>query len=134
MIIKCCSPNIQAYAAATAFQSIGRTALTYVTSVIIADMTSLKHRMTVVTLSQFLLCTNSFSSSPLGLAFLEHSKWQWAYGTYAIIMPCLVGPIIFILGWNLRKAVKLGMYTHPVSTRTWKQSIWFYFIEFDCES
>ena len=134
MIIKCCSPNIQAYAAATAFQAIGSSALSYVTSVIIADMTTLKHRMTVITLSQFLLCTNSFSSSPLGNAYLKHSKWQWAYGTYAIVMPFIIVPVMCILGWNLRKAMKQGLYTRPLSGRTWVQSIWFYVIEFDSES
>ena len=99
-----------------------------------ADCTVLRNRMMIVTLSQFLLCTNSFSSSPLGLAYLEHSKWQWGYGTYAIVMPFLVVPVICILGWNLRRSVKERIYTHPVSGRTWMQSLKFYVIEFDSES
>lgn len=131
LIIQCASPDIQAYAAAQSLYSIGNTGLRYTANVLLADMTTLRHRMLVVSLSQFALLANTFAGPALAQHFLNHSTWQWAFGTFTIVIPFLIVPIILILAVQGRRVRREGKLMTSSSGRTMWQSFMHYFNEFD---
>jgi hypothetical protein len=64
----------------------------------------------------------------------ETSGWPWGYGTFAIITPVITIPLLVILYRNQRKALKDGLLVKEKSGRTLRQSVNFYFWEFDGQS
>lgn len=75
----------------------------------------------------------AFAGSPLSNRFHE-TNWRWAYGTICIILPIAALPLV--VTWELakRKADKNGQLQYKQGiTRSWKDTIWYYIIEFDGE-
>ena len=72
----------------------------------------------------------AFAGSPLSERF-NAVNWRWAYGCVVIILPAVTVPLI--VTWELakRKAEKNLVLEKARSGRTWTQSAWYYFIEFD---
>ena len=100
------SRNVETYAAAQVFWSVGSGAIGYIHTVIISDTTSLRNRMIIYTLNSTAYIGNS-----------------WAGPIVAVIG----STVCAMLWWNLRKAKKMGLVPkRAVSGRNWKQSILFY--------
>lgn len=66
-------------------------------------------------------------------SFYEHSKWQWGFGSFAIITPIVCLPFVYVFAHNQREAIRQGVLVpnRVASGRTRWQSLGHYLIEFD---
>lgn len=134
LILMAVCNNVETFAAAQVFWTVGSGAIGYIHTVLISDTTSLRNRMVIFSLNATAYIGNAFAGPVVAELFLEHSTWRWAFGAFAIIFPAFGATICVVLFWNLRKAKAQGReLASPVSGRTWTQSLLFYAIEFDCK-
>ncbi|KAE8144556.1 hypothetical protein BDV25DRAFT_145497 [Aspergillus avenaceus] len=73
----------------------------------------------------------AFAGSKVADEFYYQVSWRWGLGCWAIIFPIVAAPLYFMLKFNLRKAEKEGHRRKEKSGRTFLQSIWYWFLEFD---
>ncbi|KAK1142540.1 hypothetical protein N8T08_007515 [Aspergillus melleus] len=122
--------DIAMYCAAQAFYNVGLTGLIFCVDVLTSDTSSMRNRGLAF----------AFTSSPYMITALAGSllserfntvNWRWAYGCVVIILPAVTVPLI--VTWELakRKVEKNLVLEKARSGRTWTQSAWYYFIEFD---
>ncbi|KAI0367339.1 drug:h+ antiporter [Pilatotrama ljubarskyi] len=83
--------------------------LQLLTQIIIADITSLKWRGLVSSLTSAPFIINAFIGSNVSTQVLEHSTWRWGYGMFAILIPVSLSPLIITLFWAENKARRLGL-------------------------
>ncbi|KAI0329355.1 drug:h+ antiporter [Cubamyces sp. BRFM 1775] len=83
--------------------------LQLLTQIIIADITTLKWRGLVSSLTSAPFIINAFIGSNVSTQVLEHSTWRWGYGMFAILIPVSLSPLILTLFWAENKARKLGL-------------------------
>lgn len=68
---------------------------------------------------------------PIATSFLNGAGWRWGYGIFAIIVPVVTLPLFGLFVYNYHKAKKAGLLPVIESNRTFRESVWFYVIEFD---
>ncbi|KAI0828474.1 drug:h+ antiporter [Trametes gibbosa] len=83
--------------------------LQLLTQIIVADITSLKWRGLVSSMTSAPFIINAFIGSNVSTAVLEHSTWRWGYGMFAILVPASLSPLIVTLFWAENKARRLGL-------------------------
>ncbi|KAI0793538.1 MFS general substrate transporter [Fomes fomentarius] len=105
--------NIAAVGVGIILYAIGYTGLQLLTSVIIADITSLKWRGLVTGLTSAPFILNAVIGSKLANAVLENLGWRWGYGMFAVLIPAALMPLILTLFWGERQAKKLGLVHVP---------------------
>ncbi|TFK84888.1 MFS general substrate transporter [Polyporus arcularius HHB13444] len=110
------APNIGAIAVGIILYAIGYTGLQLLTSVLIADITTLKWRGLVSGLTSAPFIVNAIIGSKIADAVLKHLGWRWGYGMFAILVPAALTPLILTLFWGERKAQKLGL-VHAAAPR-----------------
>jgi hypothetical protein len=100
-------------------------------SVILADTSQLKNRGLVFAYiaSPYLITT--FTSGYFADAMLTGPGWRWAFGTFSILHPVLNTPLILLLLYYQRTAIKAGIVPIRKSGRTFLQSCKYYAIECD---
>jgi MFS family permease len=145
--------NVEAYAAAQVFYTVGNNGITYSLSVLIADTSSLRNRGLVLVSSLWVRTAReahsdfafpmlqAFSSSPsiitcwlagpISSAFLSGAGWRWCFGVFTILVPAVTLPLLGLLIYNYRKAAKQGLIPKQNSQRSPWQSIVYYAKEFD---
>jgi hypothetical protein len=98
--------------------------MSYTISVFIADTSSLKNRgfMFAYVNSSFIITT--WISGPFADRF-KHN-FQWGFGAFSIIMTVTSTPLFLLFLWNYRKAVKAGAIVPRKSTRTFLESVHYY--------
>ncbi|KAI9060414.1 drug:h+ antiporter [Trametes sanguinea] len=101
--------GVGALAAGIILYAIGYTGLQLLTQIIIADITTLKWRGLVSSLTSAPFIINAFIGSNVSTQVLEHSTWRWGYGMFAILIPASLSPLIVTLFWAENKARKLGL-------------------------
>lgn len=116
------------------FYWVGFNGMAYVLDVFMADTSSLKNRALVFAFSTTPYIVTTFAGPRAAQSFLETSGWPWGYGTFAIITPVISLPIMALLWFNQRKAIKQGLLVQQKSGRSILQSINYYFWEFDGET
>ncbi|KAI9069135.1 MFS general substrate transporter, partial [Trametes sanguinea] len=109
------APNVGAIAAGIILYAIGYTGLQLLTSVIIADITTLQWRGIVSGSTSLPFLVNAFVGSNVSNFFLEHLNWRWGYAMFAILVPMALSPLILTLYWGERKAKQLGLVDTPRS-------------------
>ncbi|OSD00087.1 drug:h+ antiporter [Trametes coccinea BRFM310] len=107
------APNVGAIAAGIILYAIGYTGLQLLTSVIIADITTLQWRGIVSGMTSLPFLVNAFVGSNVSNFFLEHLDWRWGYAMFAILVPMSLSPLIITLYWGERKAKQLGLVDAP---------------------
>ncbi|KAL1938676.1 hypothetical protein VTO73DRAFT_11279 [Trametes versicolor] len=107
--------GVGALAAGIILYAIGYTGLQLLTQIIIADITTLKWRGLVSSLTSAPFIINAFIGSMVATSMLENSTWRWGYGMFAILVPASLSPLIITLFWAERKAKKLQLVEAPVS-------------------
>ncbi|KAH9846877.1 drug:h+ antiporter [Lenzites betulinus] len=105
--------GVGALAAGIILYAIGYTGLQLLTQIIIADITTLKWRGLVSSLTSAPFIVNAFIGSDVSTSMLEHSTWRWGYGMFAILVPASLSPLIITLFWAERKAKKLQLVNAP---------------------
>lgn len=123
--------NVEAYAAAQVFYTVGNSGVQYSLSVFVADTSSLRNRglmQAFVSAPNLITC---WLAGPVSSAFLDGAGWRWAFGTCTIVVPAITLPLSGLFLFNYQKAKKLGLIPNRESQRTTWQSIIFYCREFD---
>ncbi|KAF2102359.1 MFS general substrate transporter [Rhizodiscina lignyota] len=131
LVLMAVCTNVQTYAAAQVFYSIGFDGYIYTCDVITSDSTNLKNRALAFAFTSSPYIITAFAGPTASEGFYENISWRWAFGTFCILTPIVAIPLFSTLTWNQRKAKKRGLITPRYSGRTLSQSIWFYIIEFD---
>lgn len=135
ILATCNGPN--GYAAGYVLFYVGYSALYLILDVFIADTSGLRNRaFTFAFASTPFICT-AFTGPLAAQAFISISPtsgWRWAYGAFAIIMPVVFAPLIFVFKFYQNKAEKMGLFKREDRGRTTIQSIIHYFHEFDGKS
>ncbi|KAH6688420.1 siderophore iron transporter mirB [Plectosphaerella plurivora] len=125
--------NVEMYAAAQVFWSVGSGGIGYIHTVLMSDTTTLRNRMLIYTLNSTAYIGTSFAGPAVAQLFLEHSSWRWGFGTFAIIFPFFGIAMCVHLFVNLRKAKAKNLVPEsPLSSRNWRESAVYYVVEFDC--
>ncbi|KAL5504446.1 hypothetical protein ACEPAH_8522 [Sanghuangporus vaninii] len=100
------SNGIGTFFAGIIFYAIG---LQLLTQIVIADLTTLKWRALVSSLTSLPFIINGFIGPNIANAVLERANWRVGYGMFAVIVPATLLPLILTLFWAERKAKRLGM-------------------------
>ncbi|KAL2752936.1 hypothetical protein ACRALDRAFT_1065920 [Sodiomyces alcalophilus JCM 7366] len=131
MLMKALCQNVETYAAAHTFYWVGHLGLLYVIDVMLADMTSLRNRMLILTLNGTPTIASSFAGPALAQLFYEESHFRWAFGAFGIILVGVCLPAALVMFLYQRKAYQAGAIEKKPSGRTWWQSIYYYVVQFD---
>ena len=134
LILMATTTNVQTFAAAQVFYSIGFSGMIFTVDVMTADSSKLRHRGLAFAFTSSPYIITALAGPKAAEGFYENISWRWAFGTFTIILPVVAMPLFVLLLRNERKARKNGLLVRERSGRSWMQSIWHYFIEFDGQS
>jgi MFS family permease len=134
LIMMAACNNVEAYAAAQVFQTVGNNGIQYSIAVFVADTSSLRNRglmQAIVSSPNLITC---WLAGPIAKGFLKKNNgegWRWAFGMFAILVPAITLPLYVLLLNNFLKAKRLGLVTKEESGRNALQSFIHYSREFD---
>lgn len=131
MVMKATCKNVQTYAAAQTFYWVGHLGLMYIIDIIIADMTSLRNRMIMLTLNGTPIICSTFAGPKIAELFYNNLNFRWAFGAFTIILVGICLPVLAILYISEMKAKKMGILNEKHEKRGFFKAVKFYFIEFD---
>ncbi|KAF4471932.1 Siderophore iron transporter mirB [Fusarium albosuccineum] len=123
--------NVETYAAAQVFYTVGNNAMLYCITIFIADTSSLRNRGLMIAYSGSPNIITTWLAGPMSEAYLKGPGWRWCWGTFAIIIPVVASPLFFLFLYNQQKARKRGLIVEHKSGRTLWQSLAYYCREFD---
>lgn len=124
--------NVETYAAAQIFFTVGANGVGYTLSVFVADISSLRHRGLIQSLVVTPVIITSFVAGPIAQSLLRGPGWRWAYGMNSILLPGVALPLFGLFIWQYMKAKKQGIVLVKSSSgRTLWQSFMYYMREFD---
>lgn len=106
IICAAASNNIATYVVGEVLTTVGSTGISYMNSLIVADLTTLKWRGFVRSILSTPYIINVWFSGLIVDAILG-SNWRWGYGMFAILIPVVVLPAIGVLQYFEHKAQKL---------------------------
>ncbi|KDN70834.1 putative major facilitator superfamily transporter [Colletotrichum sublineola] len=131
MIMKATCQNVETYAAAQTIFWVGHLGLIYIITIVLADMTSLKNRMTIIALNGTPTIATTFAGPKISQLFYDQVNFRWAFGAFAIILIGFSIPIAIIFFFSEVKAKKSGLIPPKQKTRSTLESLKHYAIEFD---
>ncbi|EXJ94610.1 hypothetical protein A1O1_03006 [Capronia coronata CBS 617.96] len=111
-ILLASAKNIQTFAGAQVFFTVGVVGLHLLLVILAGDSSDLRHRalMNVVPYAPGLI--TAWTASYVTSAVLKDTSWRWGYGVFAIIVPIISIPLLATLYYHQRKARK----QYPVET------------------
>ncbi|KAL2670366.1 hypothetical protein Neosp_014833 [[Neocosmospora] mangrovei] len=130
LIMKATCNNVEMYAAAHTLYWVGHIGITYIISVVLADMTTLQNRMIMFGINTTPSIVSTFAGPKIAELFLQNVNFRWAFGGFSIILVAFSLPILLVFFVYQRKAVSLGV-IDKVTSRTVRESIVHYFWQFD---
>ena len=134
LILSACCNTLATYAAAQAFYTVGFAGVIFSVDVFTADTSTLRHRALAYAYTSSPYMISAFAG-PAAANYFNDTNWRWAYGAFAIILPIVAAPLVWVQVHHVNKAKKAGLLQErPKSGRTWKQNIVYYTIQFDCKS
>lgn len=122
--------NVETYAAAQVFSSIGSQGVSYCITIFIADTTSLINRPLMLAFATSPYIATTFAGGPIADSVIAHIGWRWGFGIWSIVTPVVVGPLGALFIWNHVKARKQGLITSKSGRLTFS-AVKKYFIEVD---
>lgn len=131
LIMMAACNNVEAYAAAQVFQTVGNNGIQYSLSVFVADTSTLRKRglvQAIVSSPNLITC---WLAGPISQGYLLGPGWRWAFGMFTILVPAITLPLWGLLMRNYTKARKLGLIPDRSSGRTRLQSFLYYCRQFD---
>lgn len=131
LILMAVCNNVQTYAAAQCFYWVGYNGIGFILNVFIADTSNLRNRALAFAFATTPYIATTWAGPKAAQSFYENSSWRWAFGCFAIITPSVVLPLLWILFSNQRKAARLGIIQKVDSGRTLRDSLCYYFVQFD---
>ncbi|KAK9422940.1 hypothetical protein SUNI508_04607 [Seiridium unicorne] len=119
--------NVETYAAALVFSTVGAQGVSYCLTIFVADTSALKNRALMLSFATSPYIVTTWIGGPMSDAFIAGPGWRWGFGVFAIIVPVVVVPLILVFMWNQHKAKKLGLVPPPREKTSLKQFV----IQFD---
>ena len=131
LIMMAACNNVEAYAAAQVFYTVGNNGLQYSLSVLVADTSSLRNRGLMQAFASSPNLITCWLAGPISSGYLKGPGWRWCFGTFTILIPAIAFPLFGLLAYNYYKAKKQGVVPKRESQRTAWQSFLYYSREFD---
>ena len=123
--------NVEAYAAAQVFYTVGNNGLQYSLSVFVADTSSLRNRGLMQAFAGSPNLITCWLVGPISSAYLKGRGWRWCFGTFTIIVPAMTLPLFGLLLYSYHKANKRGLILKSETQRTSWESFLYYCRDFD---
>lgn len=103
--------SVTTFAAADVFYSVGSQGVSYVLTIFIADTSTLKSRALMLSFATSPYIFTTWAAGPITDSVLGEGGmgWRWGIGMWAIIVPVVITPLVFLFLWNQRKAEKMGI-------------------------
>ena len=131
LIMMAACNNVEAYAAAQVFYTVGNNGIQYSLSVFVADTSSLRNRGLMQAFASSPNLITCWLAGPISSAYLKGPSWRWCFGSFTIIIPAITLPLFGLFVYNYYKAKKQGLVPERASQcRSW-QSFLYYCREFD---
>ncbi|WWC69773.1 uncharacterized protein I206_103716 [Kwoniella pini CBS 10737] len=118
-IVVAASKTVADVAAGEVIYTLGNTALSFVQTILLGDITSLQYRGLVNGLVSLPYIPFAFVAGNIaeGLkVYTSTDGWRWGFGMFTIIIPATVIPAVLILFWADRRAKKVGALSLASST------------------
>ena len=131
LIMMAACNNVEAYAAAQVFYTVGNNGIQYSLSVFVADTSSLRNRGLMQAFASSPNLITCWLAGPISSGYLSGPGWRWCFGTFTILVPAITFPLSGLLTYNYYKAKKQGLVPKRESQRTVWQSLIYYCREFD---
>ncbi|KAL8722331.1 MAG: hypothetical protein Q9225_001179 [Loekoesia sp. 1 TL-2023] len=131
LIMMAACSNVEAYAAAQVFYTVGNNGLQYSLSVFVADTSSLRNRGLMQAFASSPNLITCWLAGPISSGYLKGPGWRWCFGTFTILIPAITLPLFGLLVYNYYRAKKQGFVPKRESQRTAWQSFLYYCREFD---
>ena len=131
LIMMAACNNVEAYAAAQVFYTVGNNGLQYSLSVFVADTSKLRNRglmQAIVSTPNLITC---WLAGPISSGFLRGPGWRWAFGMFTILLLAVALPLWGLLLNNYFKAKKQGLVPKRSGQQSFLGSITYYCREFD---
>lgn len=104
--------------------------MTFCVDVVTADTSTMRNRGLAFAFTSSPYIITAFGG-PKAAETIYADNWRWGFGAWAIVLPVVAAPLIIMMALGKRKAQKNGLAPRLDSGRTWQESLWYYFIEFD---
>ncbi|KAJ5707806.1 hypothetical protein N7488_007607 [Penicillium malachiteum] len=131
LILMAACNSFAIYCAANVFYYVGFYGMEYCVDVITADSSTLKNRGLAYAFTSSPYIITAFAGPKVADEFYYRVSWRWGFGAWAIIFPIVAAPLYIVLKLNLKKAESQGHRVNEPSGRTFFQSVWYWFNEFD---
>ncbi|WVQ81948.1 hypothetical protein IAT38_004075 [Cryptococcus sp. DSM 104549] len=117
--------NVSTVVAGQVIYTIGNSGITFLNSLIIADITSLQWRAFVDGAINLPYVVNAFVAGYIttGISAYSANGWRWGYGMFAILLPVCVSPALIVLLIGDARAKKLGHVSLAASSLARRQEI-----------
>lgn len=133
LIMMAACKNVQTYCAAMTFYYMGYNMIDFSITIFVADTSKLRNRAFFIgfVASPWLITT--WVASPATEQMLSDNGigFRWGFGIFAIIIPVVAAPLLFLFVKNNRKARKQGLIPEEPSRGSFTQALKYYVIEFD---
>ncbi|KAF4966987.1 hypothetical protein FSARC_5395 [Fusarium sarcochroum] len=123
--------SVEMYAAAHTLYWVGHIGITYIITVVLADMTTLQNRMIMFGVNTTPSIVSTFAGPKIAELFLNKVNFRWAFGAFAILLIAFSVPILIVFFLNQRKATSLGVINEKAVKCTIWESVVYRFWQFD---
>ncbi|KAN0063625.1 Siderophore transporter fer7 [Thecaphora frezii] len=109
-VVLATAPNPGAFATGRILTEVGQAGFDLITDIIVADLSPLQWRgvVTALTSSPYIVLPWIGNLLQARINRDRENGWRWGYGMFAIIAPVCVLPVVLILSYADRKAVRAG--------------------------
>ena len=131
LIMMAACNNVEAYAAAQVFYTVGNNGLQYSLSVFVADTSSLRNRGLMQAFAYSPNMITCWLAGPISSGYLNGPGWRWCFGTFTFLIPAITLPLFGLFVHNYYKAKKQGLVPKRESRGTAWKSFLYHCREFD---
>ncbi|CAH0048198.1 unnamed protein product [Clonostachys solani] len=133
LIMMAACNNVESYAAAQVFQTVGNNGIQYSLTVLIADTSTLRNRGLVQSIASSPNLITGWLAGSIASGFLALGPegWRWAFGMFTIMVPAITLPLSGLFLKNYFKAKKLGLVQSKENHGNALQSFIYYCRQFD---
>ncbi|KAK0391591.1 hypothetical protein NLU13_1091 [Sarocladium strictum] len=133
LIMMAACKNVQTYCAAMTFFYMGYNMIDFSITIFVADTSRLRNRAFFIGFasSPFLITTWVASPATNDMLKVGGIGFRWGFGIFAIILPVVAAPLIYLFVKNNRKARERGLIPEEPSRGSFAEAVKYYVIEFD---
>ncbi|KAH8176410.1 major facilitator superfamily protein [Sarocladium implicatum] len=133
LIMMAACQNVQTYCAAMTFYYMGYNMIDFSITIFVADTSKLRNRAFFIGFASSPWLITTWAASPATDQMLKTGGigFRWGFGIFAIILPIVAAPLLFLFVKNNRKARKEGLIHEEPSRGSFVETLKYYVIEFD---